>query len=232
MKAKRKTKLAPPIIITIALLTISILCGLFLIGLGIFETAEYKKTTENYESTTGYLLDYTLESPDSYDPIKKKHTSATYILIYNYPVNGVEYKVSTEYSTSIIPEIGSEREIFYDPSDPSKAVVGGISKHNFLFFMGGMFAGIPLIIILLVYLVLSDKIKKPTVNYVGLVFGLLFMAFGYGFMWLITGEISPKGIWEFYTSSFFFPLIIPPLLVVAGAFSCVKSIFFYNPEEK
>ena len=191
---------------------------------------DYNKTIKNYKKVDGYLLDYILESEDKYDSVRKKHTSATYKLIYNYSVNGQEYKVSTDYSTGILPEIGSAKEIFYNPNNPEEAVIVGPNRHNIMLFIGAMFAGIPLLIGASIIFTTKEKKKKSSIDLVGFILGLILIAFSYGMMYMAAGEYSIHGIWEFYVTSFAFPLLILPILIFAGAYLCAKSIFF--PEGK
>ena len=64
------------------LILIALACGVWLLTMGIGDTLENNKLKAEYETVEGHLSDYTLDSPDSYDPVRRRHKSATYFLTY------------------------------------------------------------------------------------------------------------------------------------------------------
>ena len=194
---------------------------------GIAGTAELNAKSQNYETTEGYLLDYTLYSKGGYDAAKKKYTNDTYQLIYNFTVDGQEYKVSTDYGTGSVPEIGSTVQIKYDPDHPEEAIIVGPNKNFFLIFIGIMFTGVPLVF-LLVFLSARGCFKNFRINILGVVMSLLIIVIGYGALYMITGQYSITGIFEFFLSSFSFFLLIPVFMIVVGIYALIANLFFHK----
>ena len=212
-------------IMSTMLVVVCFLCGICLLYFGMIDTIKLNETSKNYESTSGYLWDYRLYRKGEYDTTKKTQKSDTYTLIYNYMYADQEYKVETDYGTSFVPEIGSEIEVRFNPENPQQAIIVGPNKNSILLFAGGLFTGVPLIFILF-FLSLTGRFKKLPVDIIGVVMGIVFLFAGYGALYMITGQFSIGGIVRFFATSFTFPLLIPLLLIAAGAFMLFKSLFF------
>lgn len=220
MKSKSNTQMIP----VVGFLSIFLIVGLVLIFFGVKDSFSQSRETKGYRETTGYLSDYTLKKESEYDPVRKRTSAATYALEYRYTVDGREYTVFTDYSTSILPELGSSRDIRYDPDNPEKAVLTGPNKNFSMVFLGILFSlGAILFLWIMLAPVKRKKKKQPVLQPALLLFGLIFVLFGYGALYMITGEVSPVGIIAYYRTSFVFPLLIPPLLIVAGVWVCVNS---------
>ncbi len=224
-----KTKSHSLPIVFAAILSLLILIGAGLVFFGIKNTMELNREVKNYEKTTGYLCDYTLDSEEQYDRRHHRQSAPTYFLIYNYSVNGKEYTVATDYSTSILPAIGSTREIRYNPADPQTAVAVGPNGNTTMILAGALFAIVPCAFLIPILLPgkkekhRDNPHKKPVVDGFRLFLGLILAAFGYGALCLITGSFSISGILNYYRDSFTLPLVIPPILLVAGLFTAVTA---------
>ena len=227
----KKIKIGLPLraIIGIGLVVLSVLCGVFLFILGIKESVSTHRQAQNYQIVTGYLDSCVPAAGSESHSARRRHTATSYQLIYRYTVNGQNYTVATDYSTGVLPEIGSQKQIRYDPSDPQNALIVGPDRGGILLFAGAMFAGIPLALALAVFIVLKSKKEKSSIDVVGATFGLLFILFSYGMMYMASGTYTPLGIWRFYTRSFSPMLLILPLLTAAGLVMLVKSLFFAAP---
>lgn len=220
MKLSNKAK-----IISTTLIIASLICGIFMLYYGISGTLKLNKVSKNYETTEGYLLDYSLYSEGKYDIARKKQTSDTYRLIYNYTVDGQEYTVSTDFGTSFIPKVGSTKEIKYNPNNPEEAMIVGPNKNIGLIFIGVLFISVPLFIM---FGMLSSMgyLQKVSDDTVGMAIGFYFVVVGYGAIYMIIGEYSIKRIFKFFSSSFTLPLLIPILLIVVGIYLFIKSLLF------
>lgn len=219
----KKKKVQNPMMPIVIMLGLFILIGAVMIFFGLKGTWQLERETRNYAKTTGYLTDYTIQAEAEYDAVKKEHTAATYYLVYSYVAGQREYQVATDYATSILPAMGTSAEIRYSPDDPEQAVIVGPNKNAGLLFIGGLFAVIPGVM-LWVMLKPVPKKKGRKIDTTGLVFGLVFAAFGYGALYMATGEYTLSGIVQFYQTSFILPLVIPPLLIVAGLFASIRSL--------
>ena len=210
-------------------LFLPILClviGVVLLFFGIKSTVHAAYVSAQYETTQGTLVDYTLEKDAEYDAARRKHTSATYSLCYQYTVDGQDYTIVTDYSTSALPALGSTRDVLYDPQDPSKSMLNGVTANTALIFIGLFFAGIPSFMLYL--LLRSDRRdKKPgRVDPVGLWAGLIFALVGWGSLCMMCGSFSIKGIFAFLTTSFTLWALIPFMMLVVGILVAFKSIRF------
>ncbi len=224
---KTKTHSVP--VAFVVIFSLLILIGAGLVFLGIKNTIELNGKVKNYEKTTGYLSDYKLDSEGGYDRRHNRQSAPTYFLTYNYSVNGTEYTVTTDYSTSFLPAIGSTREIRYNPANPQTAVAVGPNGNSTMILVGSLFAVVPCAFLLPV--LLSEKKEKRKgkrnkalrVDGFRFVLGLILVLLGYGALYLITGAFSIGGILHYYRTSFTFPLVIPPIFLAAGLFTAVTA---------
>lgn len=199
----------------IALVGIALLIGIFLLGFGIKNTYELKKETENYAVTEGYLSDYELRESGS-----STNRSYSYYLTYSYVVDGQEYTVTTDYGSGSIPEIGSTKEIKYNPQNPEEAVIAGISGSIIMIFMGVMFILIPGVFIM-GFLTNAGVFEKCPIHVFDLFVGLVPIVIGVGAFYLMADGFSFKA--AFAAGGPF--AIIPFLLIAAGVFVIVKNVF-------
>ena len=227
----KKKKVQNPMMPIVIMLGLFILIGAVMIFFGLRGTWQLEQTTRSYAKTTGYLTGYILQAEEQYDAVKKEHTAATYYLVYSYAAGQGEYQVVTDYATSILPAMGTSAQIRYAPDDPERAVIVGPNKNAGLLFIGGMFAVIPGVM-LWVMLKPVPKKKGRKIDTTGLVFGLVFATFGYGALYMATGEYTLSGIVQFYQTSFILPLAIPPLLIAVGLFVSIRSLLGVSAGQK
>ncbi len=206
---------------------LALIIGVFVLGLGIYETAT--SDTKGYAETVGYFNYSTIAEKEHYDSIKNKHYETTYYLTYQYAVDGEAYYVTSDYTTSFEPSFGEEIKILYDTNNPEKAVIGGPAKRNNFLMLFGIFfilGSLPF----LVFLFGNNK-KPPKVDKAGILMGSIIAIMGYGSLAIICGGFSPIVIFNYIDSSFILPMVIPFLMIIAGLFAVIKSIFFYKKQE-
>lgn len=197
------------------LVGICLIAGIFLLGFGIKNTYELKKETENYAVAEGYLSDYELrESGSSTD------RSYSYYLIYSYVVDGREYTVTTDYGSGSVPEIGSTKEIKYNPQNPEEAVIAGMNGSIIMIFMGVMFILIPGVFIM-GFLTNAGVFEKCPIRIFDLFIGLVPIVIGVGAFYLMADGFSVKA--AFSAGGPF--ALIPFLLIAAGVFIIIKNVF-------
>ncbi len=207
---------------------ITLIIGIFFLFSGIKGIFEVSMISRDYETTEGYLYDYEIYSEGDYNAAKRRHTNDTYRLIYQYYVDGYEYKVSTDMGFGMVPEIGSVKEIQYNPNNPSDAFISGPNSNTFKIFFGLFFVAVSsfFIWILIPKKKKTDKIsKKTSIDVFGVILGFGLLIFSYGCLFFMTGERSIVGIVNFYRTSFIIPMIVPILLLVVGGYLFLKSIF-------
>lgn len=118
--------------------------GVVLIVFGIVDACIGNWKYKNYDRATGVVTDV--------DKYVDGDMIARYTRTYTYQVNGEEYEI-TESLSDNTPGIGAEKEIVYDPADPSSAeIVQNMSENVILVIMG--------IIFLVMAAVTNKKMKR------------------------------------------------------------------------
>ena len=206
--------------ISILLLSVSIVCGIILLFFGIRDTSRQNELHRDFEETPGFLSDCRVYSSDA--------EKTSYILTYSYQVDGREYTVSAEYGMGTVPKQGSQRMVWYNPTRPEEAVLAGGGTGELFLFMGGLFLGVPLVI-LLGMLVASGRFAENGFLHCALDIGVgvVLMGAGAGALYIIGGTLDLGKIWETFAPPRVFLLLIPALMILAGAFQMVKSIFLW-----
>ena len=206
---------------------LTLIIGIFILGLGIYETAT--SDTKGYEETIGYFNYSTIAEKEHYDSHKNATVATTYYLTYQYAVDGEAYFVTTDSATSFVPSYGEEIKVLYDAQNPENAVVGGPAKRS----NGLMLFGIFFIIGSLPFLfaLLGNHKKASKVDKAAILMGSIIAVMGYGSLAVICGGFSPVTIFNYIDSSFIFPMIIPFLMIAVGVFAVIKGIFFYKPQD-
>ncbi len=194
------------------LLSVSFICGIVMLFFGIKETTELGIKMKGYVETEGYLSDYAVYSSDD--------DGTTYRLIYAYTVDEMEYTVSTDYGTGTIPPMNTARKIMYDPADPAKAVVAGGSSNAMLMFGGVMFTAVPVVIFLGI-LVITGRLDISGFDFLGFIIGIVLIAVSYIVIYIISGSLSLVKAFEHMG----FLTAIPAMLIAAGAFVIIKTVF-------
>ena len=92
---------------------------------------------KNYDRTTGVITDV--------DKYVDGDMIARYTRTYTYQVDGVDYEI-TESSSDNKPELGAEKDVVYDPADPSSAeIVQNTSDNVIIVIMGVMFLAVSVV---------------------------------------------------------------------------------------
>lgn len=196
-----------------------LLVGIACLFYGIKDTYYTNKKTKNYITTTAYYNNYEIYDLNSKD-------GTTYRLIYVYEVNDNEYTIKTDYGRGSIPDVNSERQIKYNPNNPSEAIFLGTNKNIMLiyfgafFFLGGM-------VFVLEFLYIMGVFNKIKINILGLYIGIVFLIIGIGIISFQLGEglslISIIKQMKFWT-------LIPIMFIIVGIFQIVKCLFFERLE--
>lgn len=191
------------------LVAVVLLSGIVMIFFGVRNTLRFTEKTRNYVSTQGEYAGKEIYSTDE--------DGTTYRLVYTYTVDGNQYTVLSNSGTQIIPKLGTEKEVRYDPQNPEKAVIAGDGVHTVLLFMGSLFAGGALLMILAALHVTG---KMPNVSIIEVLMGLLFAGFGLGMLYLCCGSLSP--IAAFANLGLF--TLVPIMLLAAGIFLLIRGL--------
>lgn len=205
----------------------ALLIGILLLFSGLKGTIERKTLFGGYETAEGHFFDYEIYSEGGYDAIRHRYTNDTYRLIYTYRVNGRDYTVSTDMGTGMIPDYGSVKTVRYNPDQPDDAFLEGPNRHGFKIFFGLFFIAIPSFFLWLLKPEKKEekKEKKTSLDGIGMAIGLALMVFSYGMLYFITGELSLRGMINFYRTSFILPMAAPVLLMAAGGYLLIRSLF-------
>lgn len=117
--------------------------GIALIVFGIADACIGNWKYKNYDRATGVVTDV--------DKYVDGDMIARYTRTYTYQVNGEEHEI-TESSSDNTPGIGAEKEIVYDPADPSSAEIAQNTSENVILVIMG--------IIFLVMAVATNKKRR------------------------------------------------------------------------
>lgn len=198
------------------LLPICILIGIAFFFFGAKTTYMQIQKSKNYVSIEGEFIKSNIYSSDE--------DGVTYSLTYLYKVDGIDYTVSTDYGTSIIPEIGTKKTIKYNPSNPNEAIIPGMGNTILLFFLGFMFTFIPLVMIFSIF-PNNEKGNKQKTREIVLSFtiGFVFTVLGVGSYYLMClGSDTLSLLYAWKTNGLW--IIIPMLFVVIGVYIIIFSL--------
>lgn len=173
---------------------------LILIGLIFFLGSMTYKFTNNYEHKDYITTTASFVQPN--DAGISDDGTHMYTLIYIYVVGEKEYYYETDFSTSIIPQIGSEIKIKYNPIVPSKAYSNSFSVFSIFQIIGVSFLFGALVILFSDLIWLRD---------------LFIFLFTGGF--IITCLIN-----KFYTGGFIFAIIILGIMCFASIMDFISYI--------
>lgn len=130
---------------------IVMLIGIGLIVLGFKNINDYNEKKQAYVEVSAKVVDY--EYPGMSD-------EGAYT-IYEYTVDGVNYRAKSTVKSTSLPSIGKDKTIMYNPSNPSDVIFIGSSNYIFL-IIGVVFAGAGL---LLLYRGLNLKKNSANIKY-------------------------------------------------------------------
>lgn len=199
----------------------------FIIGVGLFlegitSTIRYKEKTEDYESVEGYYKEYERHERNSV----RRGRRYTYYLIYEYHVDGVAYTVKTDYGSGVIPEVGTPKEILYNPANPAEAVITGVNGPKTMLFVGLMFIMVPSVMVL-AFLAAIGKLGNLGFNIMDIIIGFVMLVFGFGFLYFMADGFS---IIELFKR--FGPFALIPLMFIVVAFFLFKRGLFTKPDKE
>ncbi len=186
----------PPLLILIPL----ILMGIISLVFGIINVYNTNEKTKDYIIIDGKFEQSSVYSKDS--------DGITYRLTYSYVVNNKEYYISTDYGTSIVPKLGSEKTIKYNPYDPKEAIFTGLGV-NAIFLLGGLLlCGVPLMIILRSAILL----------------GILFTSIGSLTYYIMCPSTNSLSLIEAFKTNGAW-VLIPIIFVIVGIYIAVSALF-------
>lgn len=128
MKGKMDMKSDKPV----TLLIISMIIGVLLIIVFSIYDIKMLIETKDYMETIGVFIGTTSAGTSS-------EGTQMYYLNYEYSVENNTYYYTTDYSTSMVPKIGSEKTIKYDLENPSEAYTQGFSNFTIFQIIGTFF---------------------------------------------------------------------------------------------
>lgn len=165
---------------TVIVMVLVMLAGIGMLVWGISGTNKRAKESKEYLETTGITIDVkTHRNKDS----NGKSSGTTYSGVYSYIVDGVEYMVEDEVSTSNKPSVGEKKTIKYNPGDPSQAYVkGGASTSLILIGIGVLFIIVPFVMLIPL---LGDNVNARLKDYLSsFLMGIIFAGMGFGLMFI------------------------------------------------
>ena len=197
--------------IIILLFASALLVGFASLFFGIKNTAMQAIKTKDWFETTGYFRDYSVYDIDD--------GKTTYRLKYVYYAGGAEYFAETDYGSEIIPETDSTRTVLFNPENPAEAIIKGGEGSSVVLTIGIMFTVIPIFMIIC-WLFVTGKIKL-NVKILDFTVGLIMFAIAELFIYIMSGSFWPLSALK----SMGIVAVIPLLMVVAGIFQMVKTVF-------
>lgn len=200
-------------LIPVLLVSICMIAGCFLLVTGIKDTYEMSIKTKGYETIQAYFSEYDIYSQDK--------DGTTYQLIYQYRVNDEVYSIKTDYGSNYIPELNSIREVKYDVSNPSKALLVGTNSHNLKIFMGAFFM-LGSFTFVLAYLYIKGYFDHIKIDVVGTYMAIVTILFGIGMIVIHIGTtLSLMKTIE----SLGLLILIPVMMIAAGGYLLYKNLF-------
>ena len=206
-------------IVIVLLFASALISGVILLFIGIKDSVSLAIKTKDWFDAPGYFCDYSVYNVDN-------DGKTTYRLRYVFYSGGAEYFVETDYGSEVIPEIDSVRTVLYEPENPENAVIKGGTASSVYITIGFMFTFIPLFMIIC-WLWINDKIKIP-VRLFDFTAGFLIFVVGEFCIYMMSGSAFP---WKAFVSMGFLALI-PSIMVAAGVFQMVKTVYIDLKEKK
>lgn len=209
---KSKSKVNFGIVITCFLVGTVFISGIVMLFFGIKDTYKLNKSTRGFVTLNAYYKDYEIYGSNE--------NGITYKLNYVYTINGVEYKVSTDYGTNYIPDENSVRVVKYNPADPSKSILVGLNNKKGFIYGGAFFilGSMPFILFGLMRLGLFDKVKF---DIIGAYVGFTFLIIGIGLISIQNAEtmslletIKSMRLW----------FLIPIMFIVIGIYQIINCL--------
>ncbi len=201
--------------IMLFLTIIFIVVGILLLIYGIKNIYNTNLISENYIEIEANFKDATL--------YERSDSGEVYTLNYTYTIDGLQYQISTDYTTGIIPKIGSKKLIKYNPDNPSEAIFVGDVSNTMIIFFGFLFTVIPIMINLGKMSILGKM--SPMLKKIFYIFiGLIFIIAGVAFYRILCMELNSYSIINAF-QNFGFVSIIPILFIIVGVINTLYFIF-------
>lgn len=196
----------------------SILIGIGLLIAGFGKSITIDKETQGFVRVDGYLIEYcSYSDADINDKIH--HRQDTYALKYQYEVDGINYLLTTDYGTNILPKINSCRSILYDPNNPTEAMLDGVNRGSGLICVGLIFMMVPLLFCITLHRRKCNN-NKIRISMIPLIIGIGFSVAGLLTVYILTGTFSfVEGVRMFGTT-----MAIPSLMLIVGLFQIIKGM--------
>lgn len=151
-----------------------------------------------------------------------------YKLMYTYVVNGETYTVSTESSTDVVPQTGSTDTVYYDPHNPSDAIVFEARSYISLIAFALVLVLVPLAI--LIPLLFESKIRTQNINQYKkqtLICGLILLVLGITFYSLLSMEIMTLSLTKNF-QAYGIGIFVPFITIALGIYT-IKDALFVKP---
>jgi len=206
------------------IMVLVILLGLTVITFSIKSIIDINDKTKNYISIEATFEGVSFENDEG----------GTYGLGYVYTVDGKTYHISTDYSTSIIPEEGSTKTIKYNPEDPNDAVITGYGTEMLVIVIGFMFVSIPLVFIMNGNDDKKDKLSsraKKTKSFItSFLIGVTFIGMGSGVYYLMCDGTNGLSLGNLFKNAGIFG-IIPVIFILLGIYMLIYTLFAKRVKE-
>lgn len=109
------------------MLLTTLVCGLIFLGVGGFITQE-TSIDPSWAKTTGTVVSVVT------DHARYSSGTGTHTPVIEYTVRDQKYRVTSQISDGTYPDVGTSREVAYNPAQPGEAkVVGSVVNRGFLF---------------------------------------------------------------------------------------------------
>ncbi len=202
------------------IMLIFLLIGVALLSWGLTNIYYQNQTTKDYVSIEGEFVERII--------VENTESENTSKLLYRYKVDGIEYQIKTDYTTSIIPSVGSKRTIKYDPTNPSNAIITGFNGNFVSIFIGFMFCIIPLFLTLTMLLNKdSEKEQQMREKLIIIFFGIIILIFGIFIYYILLPGNNVFAFFELFKIVGFW-FFIPLLFVIVGIYILMLGIFSKN----
>lgn len=213
---ERKTRIFSGKIITFFFLIATFLAGIFL---SIYCTKLYIE--EDFRTKDYVVIDASFVSYSPYD-------NDTYRLTYNYNVDGIDYKITTNGGYGFIPKEGSLRAVKYDSNNPSVSVFAGSNKYLPFLLMGLLFV-FGSIVVFLAYLETRNYFKNFNFSIVEIFVGFIFLIGGIALLviWYLDSNTLGR-LLDFYK----FWVLLPLFWIIVGINMIFKSVFSNKTEKE
>ena len=186
---------------------IFMILGIGLIVMGVSRDNDREERIKGYESTEGIYVGSGVYSESH----GIKNSGTTYYYVYEYIVNGKKYQIKTDYGSNSTPP--SERTIYYNPENPSEAVISGMSGDTGIILGGVFFVMVSTIMFMATLNFTKGIIARCPFRIFEIVQGIVLMLSGIGVVYFVT-----TGFTNFWSLLFLGIFNIIPIAFIVGGF--------------